>query len=429
MKKPEVESGPPNALADWLDEVSGPEWIWFVKILSANDTYAKANVHQGGPYVAKEVLRVVFPLLSKRANTKSNPDLPMPTTIGIGSDETTLDLRLIWYNSKRLGQSNGRDEARLTRWGGLGAPVVSPESTGSLTIFAYHQPSKTKDADALRVWVARGIDDEDQITARVGPVEPGTGLVVTPTGLALSAPARMADRPCWLEEEELPASWRKSFPSGEEIIRAVIDRLPTVQGTLSDNRLLRRRDCEYEVFRSVEQYYVLPRLQEKFATVDLFLSLAHSVTNRRKSRSGKSLELHLSAIFREDDLLFTNGAKTEGARRPDFIFPSIEKYFRSSWPSSKLRMLGAKTTVKDRWRQILNEARRVERKHLLTLQEGVSVEQFREMQDEGVTLVVPKPLQKHYPAEVVPDLISLSRFIDETRSLCSGLRDTLKIRQ
>ena len=82
-------------------------------------------------------------------------------------------------------------------------------------------------------------------------------------------------------------------------------------------------------------------------------------------------------------------------------------------------MLGAKTTVKDRWRQILNEARRIEKKHLLTLQEGVSTEQFREMQDEGVTLVVPKPLHKHYPDAVRPKLVSLTDFIAETRVVCS----------
>jgi hypothetical protein len=55
-------------------------------------------------------------------------------------------------------------------------------------------------------------------------------------------------------------------------------------------------------------------------------------------------------------------------------------------------MLAAKTTCKDRWRQILNEADRIPAKHLLTLQEGVSEGQFREMNDAGVRLVVPRAL-------------------------------------
>ena len=57
-------------------------------------------------------------------------------------------------------------------------------------------------------------------------------------------------------------------------------------------------------------------------------------------------------------------------------------------------MLAAKTTCKDRWRQILNEAARIDVKHLLTVQEGVSSPQFREMKEEGVRLVVPKTLHK-----------------------------------
>ncbi len=44
-------------------------------------------------------------------------------------------------------------------------------------------------------------------------------------------------------------------------------------------------------------------------------------------------------------------------------------------------MLAVKTTCKDRWRQILNEAQRIKPKHLLTLQEGVSHRQFDEMQE------------------------------------------------
>ncbi len=421
MKKKTTLPGESSVLSDWLEVVSGPEWIWFVKILSANDTYAKENVHQGGPYVAKDVLQAVFPDLVQRASRETNPDIRLSALVWFGSDETAIDLRLVWYNSKRLGQSNGRDEARLTRWGGFDAPVVSADNTGSLAVFAYHQPSKKKDADGLRVWVARNADDEDQITSRTGPVEPGAGVLVTPHGLVLTPPKSLIDQPCGLADSAIPSAWKRQFPDGAEIIGSVVDRLPSLGNAIADVRLLRRRDCEYEMFRSVERYHVLPRLQEKFATVDLFIAFAHSVTNRRKSRSGKSLELHLAAIFNEDKLQFTNGAVTEGARRPDFVFPSIEKYFDSRWPSNRLRMLGAKTTVKDRWRQILNEARRVGRKHLLTLQEGVSAQQFKEMEEEGVVLVVPASLQKHYPKSVTSKLLSLTQFIKETRIVCGGL--------
>ena len=80
-------------------------------------------------------------------------------------------------------------------------------------------------------------------------------------------------------------------------------------------------------------------------------------------------------------------------------------------------MLAAKTTVKDRWRQILNEADRIPRKHLLTLQDGVSENQFREMKAAAVQLVVPASLHDRYPASVRPHLMSLEQFLSEVRRL------------
>ena len=60
-------------------------------------------------------------------------------------------------------------------------------------------------------------------------------------------------------------------------------------------------------------------------------------------------------------------------------------------------MIGLKTTCKDRWRQVLNEGRRVKAKHILTLQQGITGNQLKEMQEAGVSLVVPKPLHNKYP--------------------------------
>lgn len=52
------------------------------------------------------------------------------------------------------------------------------------------------------------------------------------------------------------------------------------------------------------------------------------------------------------------------------------------FPANKLVFLGAKTTCKDRWRQVLNEADRIETKYLFTLQQGISKNQLREMKHE-----------------------------------------------
>lgn len=79
-------------------------------------------------------------------------------------------------------------------------------------------------------------------------------------------------------------------------------------------------------------------------------------------------------------------------------------------------MLAAKTTCKDRWRQVINEADRIRTKHLLTLQEGVSEGQFREMREAGVQLlVVPTGLHDAFPDSVRPHLIGVETFIAEIR--------------
>jgi hypothetical protein len=407
-------------LGAWFEHVTGPDWLWFVKYLAANDTYAKPNVHQGGPYLAKELVRSVFPKLAERTGSEKNPDLTIHASLD--SHGYSRDVRVVCYNSKLLGKKNGRNEARMTQWGGQDVPLLAADSTGNLVVFAYHLRG-ADDADGCRVWVCRSPAEEDLLLDRVGPVEPGAGLIYSPAGAVLPLVGPIPrDRPCSLSEEELPEAWRAEFPTGEAIIAEVVERLPSANAKAPDDRLLDRRTCEYDLFRSVEEIYTMPRLREGFASVDLFVDFANAVTNRRKARSGKSLELHAGRIFDEEGLSYSHGKQTEDKRTPDFVFPSIERYHDGGWDPSKLRMLAAKTTCKDRWRQILNEAKRIGRKHLLTLQEGVSTPQFREMQESGVILVVPEPLREKYPEDVQPELVSLESFIAETRETCGDRR-------
>jgi hypothetical protein len=393
----------------WLADVSGEGWIWYVKYLSANDTYAKRNVHQAGPYLSKLLLRSAFGDLSLRSQSEKNPDLRLPSSID--SHDWEGDVRVVWYNSRILeARSNGRDEARLTGWGGKDNPLVNADATGSLVVFAFYDGGTHADPSVLRIWIARSAQEADRILDAVGEVEPGAGVLWSPAGSAHQAdPGRGS---CELAVEDMPPQWIERFPSGEEIVEWVLANRDPWRRLDPDRRLFRRRACEYDVFRSIERQHVLPRIRDGFDTVDAFVEFSNGVTNRRKARAGRSLELQLRAIFDEQNVEYSWTPKTEGSRRPDFIFPSIERYRQSTWPSERLFMLAAKTTCKDRWRQILNEAERVPTKHLLTLQEGISQEQHREMVEEGVQLVVPSALLSAYPEEVRPSLMTVADFIE-----------------
>lgn len=136
----------------------------------------------------------------------------------------------------------------------------------------------------------------------------------------------------------------------------------------SDAVLMAWMEKEEALFRILERHLVAERLRQGFGEdVDAFVNFSLSVQNRRKSRVGHALENHLEQVFREHAITCSRGKMTENRAKPDFIFPSISQYHDPVFPAVRLSMLGVKSTCKDRWRQVLSEARRIENKHLFTL--------------------------------------------------------------
>jgi len=136
-----------------------------------------------------------------------------------------------------------------------------------------------------------------------------------------------------------------------------------------------------------------------------------SILNRRKSRAGKSLEHQLAEIFNQFKLSYEEQAITEDNKKPDFLFPGREAYLNPKFDDDKLCVLGSKTTCKDRWRQVLNEADRIRVKHLFTLQQGISSNQLEEMIKYDVQLVVPKSNITSFPTLYRQRLWTLDRFV------------------
>lgn len=97
-------------------------------------------------------------------------------------------------------------------------------------------------------------------------------------------------------------------------------------------------------------------------------------------------------------------------------FPSGEAYHNIQFPTDKLIFLGAKTTCKDRWRQVLNEANRIETKYLFTLQQGISKNQLSEMKHEHLKLVVPAAYKTSFDKEFQPEIETLASFITIVKS-------------
>lgn len=215
----------------------------------------------------------------------------------------------------------------------------------------------------------------------------------------------------------LTALLRERFPRGfpsthelSEFARGLVN-LDSVQ---ADTLLLEWWSTEEALFRALEATEVEARLAEQppFSGVDDFVGFSLGVLNRRKSRAGHALENHVEALLTRHGISYTRGGRTEGARKPDFILPGLTQYRDPAFPENRLLMLGAKTTCKDRWRQILNEAARVRSKHLLTLEPAISRQQLTEMRDEGVTLVVPSQLHSNYDVPTGMNVLTVQAFLE-----------------
>lgn len=260
--------------------------------------------------------------------------------------------------------------------------------------------------------------------------EPGTTLeIVDPTRIevpvslfnyiadevGIAVPRAGADEDSWLDL--LLERFDLKFPTTRKLSDLALETLQHDIDPVSapDDTLMALIEREEILFKQLERHIVSAHLVEHANgwsnDVDAFISFSLSVQNRRKSRAGHALENHLEWIFGKHGLPFERGARTEKRSKPDFLFPGSEAYQHDDFPSSKLHMLGVKTTCKDRWRQVLNEAQRIPLKHLLTLQPGVSEHQLTEMRDAGVQLVIPSPLQPFYAQGSVETLSSFIEFI------------------
>lgn len=183
----------------------------------------------------------------------------------------------------------------------------------------------------------------------------------------------------------------------------------------ADSIILKWTDAEYQLFRGLEEKIYYPVFSKPFDNCQSLVDFSNSILNRRKSRAGKSLEHHLAEIFVASHLKFEEQVVTENNKKPDFIFPDGKSYHDILFPADKLIMLGAKTTCKDRWRQVLNEANKIPEKHLFTLQPGVSRNQLQEMKDEHLTLVVPQANKKLFLPEFHDSIMCLTDFIGMVR--------------
>lgn len=361
----------------------------YCKFLSANDS-GETGGHQCGVLVSHSAWEILF---------MYPPTEKMDRWVDIhwGTSHLTRS-HFIYYKSK--------NELRITCFG-RGFPLLQPQQTGSLFILTQL---------GYETYYAYILNTEAEIDTFLGAF--GLTPVETNQLLALSAKSNLE-----AVVKAYAASFEQDFPSSEDMskIARKIDEETNQsrQRAISDPdaQLLEWIDIEYRLFKAIEKVRYGESLEQGFIGLDDFTEFAKSVINRRKSRAGKSLEHQLAELFRQNNINFSSQPTSEEKKTPDFLFPSEEAYHDLSFPVEKLVFLAAKTTCKDRWRQILNEADRTQTKFLCTLQEGISKPQLDEMKLAGVVLVVPKEYIHTYPADYQKEIWTVKDFIEYVRLL------------
>ena len=361
------------------------------KFITANDTGTTGG-HQCGYHVSKEAWSM---FLDEEPARGTNIDIPI--RIHWQNDFDT-DSRFKYYGVKT------RNEYRITRFG-RGFPFLNDENVGDLLVLARF------DKDYYEAFVLQSDDDIDDFFSYFNLSYDKTNQIIDvnqqelPEQRILTLINEFVSRYVDFPDTRIMANGaRTCFNEANGIATRNIVTAP-------DDVLLGWLDTEYTLFRYMEEKVYSDITTKPFPNIDAFVAMANEVLNRRKSRAGKSLEHHLADIFVHNKLIFEEQVITEEKKKPDFVFPNGDCYHNLAFPGELLTVLGAKTTCKDRWRQVLNEADRVDDKYLFTLQQGISSNQLKEMQDYHLHLVVPHKYLTSFPKEYRGGICDLTSFI------------------
>lgn len=369
-----------------------------LKFISPNDARL-TGTHQCGFYLPKSEWKMYTPQAPEKGCLHKHP-----VSI-VWQDGRTTHSVVTWYGQKT------RSEYRLTRFG-RDFPWLNADCVGDLLILI----PKT-----LNEWTAYVLDHEEdieQIQSALG-VESFEHWGVYQNG----APRVETEDECIERQIRLFSLPPDGFPSGEafseaarRILAECLERAPNLS---PDDALMRYMQTEYQLFRHVERQVCAPEISGRlFKDIDDFLRTAASIMNRRKSRAGRSLENHIDYLLTRAGIPHVMRPQTIDGK-PDIVIPSEDAYFDETWPERELFIVGIKTTCKDRWRQVLNEGRRIGSKHIITIQQGISTNQLREMHSAGVTLIAPQRIHKDYPKDSGITFLTLQEFMSAVKNRIS----------
>jgi hypothetical protein len=352
-----------------------------------------------------------------------------------GTEKTTLAARFVWLNDEQDAVAEDgfltwydarerhvtRSEYRLyfqapavpSYWRAGDTLFVAKRTDGSAIVIVTPADSTV---EAQLIWLF-GLPDQPKLKFEAKEVKPVGGQLDFATRFIFDELEIEIDEPDASHLDSLIEKFGTEFPATRVFSDFAASTLKDVSALDNpDQVIVSWVEREEALFRRLERRVVEERIKAGFtdgekADVDSFLKFSLSVQNRRKARAGKALEHHLERILKARKIRYERGAETEHKNKPDFLFPGSREYRDKKFDDSLLTMLGSKSSLKDRWRQILAEADRIPKKHLLTLAPRLSLNQTTQMRAASVQLVIPENLHETYKEQQRKQLITLACFI------------------
>ncbi|MFA5252691.1 MAG: type II restriction endonuclease [Phycisphaerae bacterium] len=365
-----------------------------LKFVSPNDVGTTGS-HQCGFYLPKSAWKLFTPNPPIKGQNSKSP------AIIKWQDERVTESCVTWYGAKT------RSEYRLTRFGS-DFPWLKEDNVGNLFVLV------PTDNSNFLAFVLDLEEDIEEIQATLG-IELYDNWAVYPEVVVSAKPSDCIDNCFHAFVDSL-----KSFPSTMVFSQKTLDAITTCeknfQKFILDDQLMTLIESEYKLFKLAEQKLCKPDISKRFESVDEFVEVASTIMNRRKARAGRSLENHVAYLLKQAEIPFDLRPSIDGKIQPDILIPGKKQYIDPAYPVKKLYVIGIKRTCKDRWRQVLSEAKRIPTKHILTIQPAISVAQLKEMHEKHVNLIVPKRLQMDYPATAIT-MLDLKTFVDSVHKV------------
>lgn len=412
-----------DIIASLLDDAS----LIFLKKLSRNDrSWADGRSHQNGVLIPKEVRDTDFfsPFIPNTDVRFSD----VRFSIYWPESDVSTESRYIYYKSK--------NEYRLTR---IPKEEFAGLSPGSFLLISKHRREGTY------IWKAITIDslseEYDYIERRLELPIDFLWKIIDP---------RLLQERITPEIEEIFSEIFSAVENGTLANLIEIYKLPSTNEIAKEAReeylistdnaslnpfvisnpgdALREitKHRQFEIFKKYERRLIAAKLIDLLINdranitieklVSIIITRIYDVyevmlraSQARRSRVGRSFEDHIAVMMKDGDVPFTE-QPIIGKRRPDFALPRIR------FSVGQSLILTAKTTLRERWQQVINETKG-RPIYLATVDDRVTSSVIEDLGSAGVYLVVPEALKFSEDTEYrrYPHVLTFTDFFNNTK--------------